>query len=178
MACDQISKGRKLSCKDQTGGIKYIDFAVYDDYGFVVANEAIATLPVLLTEVFRYEVKATVNTLTETATVNADNRTTEIVQALAVTLPKLSAESQVEVQALLAGTVIAFVWDYNGNVNVVGINNGADATTVTKATGGAGGDLSGYTIALEAKDNRLSPFLSPAAKTALKAIVSDEVIIP
>jgi len=177
MPCD-ITKGRKNTCKDQRGGIKMIDFAVYKDYGFVVASELITTLPVSLEEVFRYEVKATVNTLTETATVSADNRTTEIVQALAVTLPKLGAESQVEVQALLAGQVIAFVWDYNGNVNVVGIDSGADATTGTKVTGGAGTDLSGYTVALQAMDSKFSPFLSPAAKTALTALVSDEVVTP
>jgi len=166
----------KLSCKDQRGGIKIIDFAVYDDYGFTVAAEEIATLPVSLTEVFRYEVKATVNTLTETATVSIDNRTVEIVQALVVNLPKLSAERQVEQKALLAGRTVAFVHDYNGNVHVLGIESGVDATTGTKVTGGAGGDLSGYTVTLQAMSSSYSPFLSSAAKTALAALVSTEVV--
>ena len=90
MACS-VTKGRKLSCKDQRGGIKYIDFAVFKEYGFSVTAQEIAALPVLLTEVFRYEVKATVNNLAEAGTVNQDNRTTEVVATLSVTLPKLDA---------------------------------------------------------------------------------------
>jgi len=177
MACD-LAKGRLLSCKDQRGGIKRIDFANYSEYGFVVANGLVATLPVSLTEVFRYEVKGTANTLTETATTSLENRTTEIVQALAVTLPKLGAESQTELQALLYGRVVAFVHDYNGNVKVVGIDTGMDSTTAVSQTGGAGGDLSGYNITLQSMDDTFAPFLSPTAITALKALVSDEVVTP
>lgn len=178
MACESITKGRKLACKDQRGGIKMVDFAVYSDYGFTVTAEQITTLPVSLTEVFRYEVKGTTNTLTETGTVSLDNRTTEIVQVLPLTFPKLGAESQVQLRALLHGTVIAFVHDYNGNVNVVGIDSGMDATTGIKQTGGAGGDLSGYSITLQSMDSNFSPMLSSAAIIALNALVSDEVVNP
>lgn len=177
MACS-VTKGRKLSCKDQRGGIKYIDFAVFSEYGFSVTAQEIAALPVLLTEVFRYEVKATVNNLSEAGTVNQDNRTTEVVSTLSVTLPKLDASTEVEIQALAAGRTIAFVHDYNGNVKVMGIDSGADASGFTSATGGAGGDLSGYTITLTAMDSKLCPLLSSAAKTALEALVSDVVIEP
>lgn len=177
MAC-LITKGRTLSCKDQRGGIKQIDFANYSNYNFVVANQEIATLPVLLTSVFRYEVKATVNNLTETGTVNQDNRTTEVAQALAVTLPKLGKETEVELQALSAGRTIAFVHDYNGNVKVVGIDSGVEVATFTAVTGGAGGDLSGYTLSFMAMDSKLAPFLSTAAKTALEVLVSNVVINP
>jgi hypothetical protein len=177
MACS-VTKGRLLSCKDQRGGIKNIDFAVYSEYGFSVTGQEIATLPVLLTEVFRYEVKATVNNLAEAGTVNQDNRTTEIVSTLSVTLPKLDKETEVEIMALAAGRTIAFVHDYNGNVKVMGIDSGVDASGFTSATGGAGGDLSGYTITLTAMDSKLCPFLSAGAKTALDALVSDVVIEP
>lgn len=177
MACS-VTKGRKLSCKDQRGGIKNIDFAVFTEYGFTVVNQEIATLPVLLTEVFRYEVKATVNNLAEAGTVNQDNRTTEVVATLSVTLPKLDASTEVEIMALAAGRTIAFVHDYNGNVKVMGIDSGADASGFTAATGGAGGDLSGYTITLTAMDSKLCPLLSAGAKTALDALVSDVVIEP
>lgn len=177
MACN-VTKGRTLSCKDQRGGIKYIDFAVFSEYGFSVTAQEIVTLPVLLTEVFRYEVKATVNNLSEAGTVNQDNRTTEVVSTLSVTLPKLDAETEVEIMALASGRTIAFVHDYNGNVKVMGIDSGVDATGFTSATGGAGGDLSGYTITLTAMDSKTCPFLSSGAKTALEALVSDQVVNP
>jgi len=178
MACEEVTSGRKLPCNDQRGGIKYIDFVPFAEYGFVSTAEEIATIPAAITEVFRYEVKATTNTLTETATTSQDNGTTEYAGALAVTLTKINAPTQVQLKALLHGRAIAFVWDYNGNVNVLGIDSGVYGTTSTKATGGAGGDLSGYTLALASMDSRYSPLLTSAAKTALNALVSDVVITP
>ena len=172
MACE-ILKGRTLGCKDQRTGIKYVDFALYEGYTYTVASQEVATLPAGLTEVFRYEVKGAGNSLIETATVNNDNRTTEIVQALALNLPKLGKETEVELQSLLYGRVVAFIHDYNGNVKVVGIDSGLEATTSVMST-----ETSGYTIAMEAKDNNFAPFLASAAKTALLAVVSTQVVNP
>jgi hypothetical protein len=177
MACS-ITKGLKLACKDSRGGIKKIDFAIFDEYGFTVTAQEVATLPVTLTEVFRYEVKGTGNTLVETGTINTDNRTTEIAQVITAVFPKLNKDTEVQLQALEAGRVIAFVHDYNGNVKVVGIDSGMDATTSAGQTGGAGGDLSGYNITLQSMDSKRAPFLSTSAKTALEALVSDEVVEP
>lgn len=172
MACE-ILKGRTLGCKDQRMGIKYVDFAVYEGYTYTVVSQEVATLPAGLTEVFRYEVKGAGNSLIETATVNNDNRTTEIVQALALNLPKLGKETEVELQSLLYGRVVAFIHDYNGNVKVVGIDSGLEATTGVMST-----ETSGYTIAMEAKDKAFAPFLASAAKTALLALVSAQVVNP
>jgi len=172
MACE-ILKGRTLACKDSRTGIKYVDFAVYNGIAFTIANQEIATLPVGLTEVFRYEVKGAGNSLIETATVNNDNRTTEIVQVLALNLQKLGKETEVELQSLLYGRVVAFVTDYNGNVKVVGIDSGLDATTSVMST-----EVSGYTVALEAKDKIFAPFLSSSAKTALLVLISNDEVTP
>jgi hypothetical protein len=173
MSCDAITKGRLLPCKDSRIGIKLVDFAVYDGTVFTVSAQEIATLPVGLTEVFRYQVKATANNLVETATIDAEKRTTEIKQVLSLMLQKMSKESEVELLALTYGTVVAFIHDYNGNVWAVGIDTGLDATTSTKST-----DDGGYKITLEAVDTKFSPYLSIGAKTALEALVSDENITP
>lgn len=172
MACD-ILKGRTLACKDSRTGIRYVDFGIYDGDVYTVSAQEIATLPAGLTTVFRYEVKGAGNSLIETATVNNDNRTIEIVQALALNLPKLGKETEVELQSLLYGRVVAFITDYNGNVKAVGIDSGLEATTGVMST-----ETSGYTIALEARDNNFAPFLASAAKTALLALVSSQVINP
>jgi hypothetical protein len=47
---------------------------------------------------------------------------------------------------------------------------------MTKVTGGASGDLSGFTLAVNAEEKDNSPFLDNTTKTALKAIVSDVVV--
>ena len=172
MACD-ILKGRSLACKDSRTGIRYVDFGIYDGDTYTVSAQEIASLPAGLTEVFRYEVKGAGNSLIETATVNNDNRTIEIVQALALNLPKLGKDTEVELQSLLYGRVVAFIHDYNGNVKAVGIDSGLEATTGVMST-----ETSGYTIALEARDNNFAPFLASAAKTALLALVSAQVVNP
>lgn len=174
MSCDLITKGRTLSCKDNRIGIKYIDFANFDAANvYTVAGQEIATLPVGLEEVFRYQVKGAGNTLVETSTVDFDKRTTEIKQVLSLSLQKTTKESEVQLLALMYGVTTAFVHDFNGNVFAVGIDTGLDATTVTKST-----DDGGYKLTLEATDVKFSPFLSSAAITAEEALVSTDNVTP
>ena len=173
MSC-LISKGKLLGCKDQRGGYKNLYFANYDQYGFVVAAHEVTSLG-SLDEVFKYEVKATTNALTETGTSSEDNGTFLNAQSVAVTLPKLSADLQGQIQLICASRPYVFVEDYNGNILLLGATNGTMASC-TKVTGGAGGDLTGFTLAITAEEGNLSPFLNSAMKTALFALVSDVVV--
>jgi hypothetical protein len=115
-----------------------------------------------LEEVFKYEVKATTNALTETGTVSEDNGTFLNAQSLAVTLPKLGADLQAQIQLICAGRPQVFVEDYNGNIMLIGLTNGT-MTNCVKQTGGAGGDLSRiFTLTIAAEESNLSPFLNPS----------------
>jgi hypothetical protein len=58
---------------------------------------------------------------------------------------------------------------------LIGATNGT-MSNCTKVTGGAGADLSGYTLTIAAEESNLSPFLSPAMVTALKVMASDVVV--
>lgn len=177
MAC-KTQKSRKLACKDQRGGIKNkVIFANWAEYGFVVVNQKIADLPVSLTEVFAWEVKGTPNKLDENITVSEDNGTKEVAQTLNLVFPKLDADTEVELDAMAAGRTIAFVPDYNGNWKVVGIDSGLTTATANASTGGAGTDLSGYTLNLAAKDSKYAPFLDPSLVDALLALVVEDGII-
>jgi hypothetical protein len=173
MAC-LITKGKLLGCKDQRGGIKNLYFANYEDYGYVIAAQVLTDLGDL-TEVFKYEVKATTNALTETGTSSEDNGTFLNAQSLAVTLPKLGADLQAQIQLICAGRPQVFVEDYNGNIMLIGATNGT-MSNCTKVSGGAGADLSGYTLTIAAEESNLSPFLNTAAKEALMTFVSDQVV--
>lgn len=172
MACD-ITKGRKLGCKDSRIGIKYVDFALYNGAEFSVTGQEVATIPTAVDEVFRYEVKGTKNKFDSVPTINADTRTIEFKETLTLFLPKLSKESEVELHSLIYGRVYAFVHDFNGNVFVAGIDNGLDATTAPRST-----DTSGYEITMEAMETKYSPYLSSSAKTALTALVSTSNVTP
>jgi hypothetical protein len=82
---------------------------------------------------------------------------------------------QAQCQLICAGQPYVFVEDYNGNVMLVGAENGTMAS-MTKVTGGAGGDLSGYTLTITAEEKNNSPFLDATTKTALQTLVSDVVV--
>jgi hypothetical protein len=175
MAYCPITAGRLLNnCKNQRGGIKNLYFANYDNYGFVVAAQAVTDLGTL-DEVFKYEVKATTNALTETGTSSEDNGTYLVAQSLAVTLPKLAADLQAQVQLICQGRPFVFVEDYNGNIMLIGATNGT-MSNCTKASGAAGGDLSGFTLTITAEEGSLSPFLDAGAKTELATLVSEDVV--
>ena len=173
MAC-LITAGKLLGCRDQRGGIKNLYFANFADYGYTIAAQELTDLGDL-DEVFKYEVKATTNALTETGTSSEDNGTFVNAQSLAVTLPKLSADLQAQVQLICAGRPQVFVEDYNGNIMLIGATNGTMSNCV-KQTGGAGGDLSGFSLTIAAEESNLSPFLTGGMVTALYALVSNVVV--
>lgn len=170
MACD-ITKGRKRPCKDSRIGLKYVDFMPFGELAWGITAHEVPTLPAAISEVFRYDVKGAANNLVETGTVNTEQGTTEVKAAMNLALPKLTKESEVELQAMAYGRMIAFAWDYNGNCFVVGSDSGLDVTTFVKST-----DISGYTVTMEAIDKATSPYLSSSAKTALTALVSTDLI--
>lgn len=176
MAYCPITAGRLLNnCKNQRGGVKNLYFANYvSNTNFGISNQLVTDLSEV-TEVFKYEVKATTNALTETGTSSEDNGTYMVAQSLAVTLPKLAADLQAQVQLICQGRPFVFVEDYNGNILLLGATNGT-MSNCTKVTGAAGGDLTGYTLTIAAEEGSLSPFLDSARKTELATLVSEDVV--
>lgn len=174
MSCD-VTKGRKLPCKDQKAGIKALYFANYDNYAMVVASSVLTSLGTLA-DVFKWEVKGTGNTLTETANTSRDNGTTFFSQVVAASLTRLDAETQHEMKLLIWGRPLVFIEDYNGNIKLAGLDSGMEATGGTIVTGGASGDLSGFTLEMTGEEKDPAPFLNDGAKTALLALVSNTYI--
>lgn len=170
----EFAKGRKLPCKDQKGGIKALYIANYDAYGFTVANEIVSALGTLA-EVFKWELKGA-NTFTQTPTVSRDNGTSFFTQVVAATFPSLDADTQNELKLMMYGRPIVFIEDYNGNITIGGLENGMEMTGGSIVTGGASGDLTGFTVELTGDEKTGAPFLNASMKTALFALVSDVVV--
>jgi hypothetical protein len=173
MACDIITKGRKLACKDSRKGVKAFYFSPFEEYNFTVVGQEIATLPVSLTDVFKYEVKGEGNKFEDVPSVDLATRTTEFKETINMLLQKISKETEVELKALVFSTVVGFVEDFNGNIFVCGMTNGLDATTAPMST-----DTSGFSVTLEGMESTYAPLLSATAKTAFKALVSTAYVTP
>lgn len=168
-----ITSGRLLQRKNQTGGIKNIYFQ-NEAFDGTVAAQVVTSLGTL-DEVFRFEVKATTNALTETGTSSEDAGTFLNVISLAVTLPLLSPALQVQITEICQLRPVVYVEDYNGNIVLVG-QTGGTMSNCTKVTGAGRGDLTGFTLAIAAEEGALSPFLDATTKTALKTFVSNSNI--
>jgi hypothetical protein len=151
MACDFITAGKDLPCKDSVGGLKNVYFA---QYGIDIAkssDDSVASSEFTGSTFYQYELKGN-SSLTQNIQTSRENGTTAFEQVLELTLPKLSAADNQAIKLLAFGRPHIVVEDYNGNFFVVGREHGADVTGGTIVTGAAMGDLSGYTLTFTAME--------------------------
>ena len=159
MACD-LSLGRKEPCKDVVGGIKAVYFADFGDFGtvtYTTGTDIIDTLGSALT-VLQYDVKGN-SSFEQNITSSRENGTTFFEQTLNLTLHKLTKEDNKELKLMAYGRPHILVEDYNSNVFVMGLENGADVSGGTIVTGAAMGDLSGYTLTFSGMEKVPANFL-------------------
>ena len=160
MACD-LTKGRAVPCKDVVGGIYKVTFINYGDMGNIAfSNDEITDISGTFTA-YVYEVKGN-SSFEQTFNSSRENGTTFFTQTLNLTLPKLSKEDNKELKLLAYGRPQVVVQDYNGNAFMMGLNYGAEVTGGTIVTGAAMGDLSGYTLVLEAQEQLPANFIEGA----------------
>lgn len=177
MACDFITKGKKATaCMDSIGGVKNYYFALWGEYGMTVAAGEVSSLGTSLDQVFKYEVTGNANSLTETLNPSMENMTAFVTQVTSATFQGLNKDLQVQLSLLAKSRTLVFIEDYNGNIKLMGLTNGAYGSAGTAGTGAAKGDLSGYTIELTAEEKDYAPFLSSAAKATLFAAVEDTYV--
>ena len=157
MACD-LTKGRKVPCKDVVGGITRVWFVDFGDLGTVTqTDDAISDMTGTFTA-YQYDVKGN-SSLEQTITSSRENGTTFFEQALTLSLPKLSKEDNKELKLMSFGRPHICIEDYNGNFMLAGLENGADVTGGTIATGAAMGDMSGYTLNFSAQELKPANFI-------------------
>jgi hypothetical protein len=176
MACD-LTQGRKEPCKDVVGGIKKVYFTDFGDFGTVsYTDETITDMTGTFTA-WEYELKGN-SSFEQTVNASRENGTTFFEQTLNITLKKLSAADNKELKLLAYGRPHIAVEDYNGNVMVMGLDNGADVSGGTIVTGAAMGDLSGYTLTFTAQETSPAKFLtSPTAADPYDGMTSATVTV-
>ena len=160
---------------DSVGGVKNYYFALWGNYGMHIVMDEVLTIG-SLAQVFKYEVTGNANSLTETLNPSMENMTAFVTQVTSATFQGFNKALQVQLSLLAKSRTLVFIEDYNGNIKLMGLTNGAYGSAGTAVTGAAKGDLSGYTIELTAEEKGFAPFLSSDAKTALYAAVEDAYV--
>ena len=126
---------------------------------------------------YKYELKGN-SSFEQAVNSSRENGTTFFEQTLNLTLKKLSKEDHKEIKLLAYGHPHVAVEDYNGNVFLMGLENGADVSGGTIVTGAAMGDLSGYTLTLAGMEVKPANFVSgPTAADPFAGMTSATVTI-
>jgi hypothetical protein len=166
MACD-LSLGRLETCKDSVGGLKAVYFVNYGEFGAITYDntntdviDEIAGSP----DAYKYELKGA-STFTQNINSSRENGTTFFEQVLELTFKGLSVKDNKELKLMAYGRPHVIIEDNNGNFFLAGLEHGMDVTGGTIVTGGAMGDLSGYTLTLTGTEKVPANFLGDALST-------------
>lgn len=166
MAC-ALTKGRQEPCKDSVGGIKavyFVNFGVqptFDAGTEEVTDLQADSLGTAITA-YKYDIKAAGNTFEEAVQSNRDNGTTFWQQTLNLVLKKMTAADRKELKLLAYGRPHVVIHTNMGDALILGLYNGMEVTGGTAVTGGAMGDMYGYTLALTGMEKLPAHFLGSA----------------
>jgi len=164
MACN-LSAGRQEPCKESIGGLQGVYFINYTTGSFTTNAALSATPEGIITALpsgstlYYYELKGT-SAYTETVTTSRENGTTFFSQELTLNLKKLTNEMSTQLKLMAYGRPQVIVWTNNGDSFVGGLKLGMDVTAGTIQTGGALGDLYGYSVTLTGMEQLPAAFLS------------------
>jgi len=164
MAC-LLTSGRALPCKNSVGGLKAVYFADFGTLGEVTVASGEITAVAGTPDFFKFDIKGN-SSLETTINSSRENGTTFYTQTLNLTLTVLDKASQEEVKLLASSRPHVAVEDYNGNFFLLGLENGAEVTGGTIVSGAAMGDLSGFTLTLEAQEKNPANFTVSTIITA------------
>ena len=162
MSCN-LTAGRQEVCKDSVGGLQGVYFINFESGSFTKNGSGEIT-DLSGTTVYYYELKGT-SAYTETVNSSRENGTTFFSQETVLNLKKLTNEMTTQLKLLAYGRPQIIVWTNAGDALLVGEEHGADLTAGTIQTGGALGDLYGYSITLTAEEKNPAAFLSGSTST-------------
>jgi hypothetical protein len=175
MAC-LLTQGRQEVCKESVGGLQGVYFINYTTGSFTKNGSGQVTALPSGSTVYYYELKGN-SAYTETVNTSRDNGTTFFSQELTLNLKKLTNEMTTQLKLMAYGRPQIVVWTMNGEALLVGEREGADVTAGTIQTGGALGDLYGYSVTFTGMEQLPAAFLSGSTTTSPFAGLSTQPTI-
>lgn len=177
MSCD-ISLGRVTPCKDAVGGLDAVYFInqadlSYEDLTFDGTNTDVIASVTGSPVAYKWDLKGT-SSFTQNIVSSRENGTTYFEQVLELTFTHQDIYTHKQVKLLAYGNPKVIVKDNNGNFFLAGAKHGMDVTGGTVATGGAMGDLNGYTLTLTGMEQAPAFFFDATTESGL---TTDGVVI-
>ena len=161
MACD-LTKGRQEVCKESVGGLKGVYFLNYTTGSWdfdSTTGQITGSANLSGGTAYYYELKGT-SAYTETVNTSRENGTTFFSQELVLNLKKLTNDMTTQLKLMAYGRPQIFVHTNAGDTLLVGQEIGADVTAGSLQTGGALGDLYGYSVTFTGEEQFPAAFVS------------------
>jgi len=185
MACI-LSKGIKLDCSANTGGVEAIWITAVDDIATLTVNEVdgapasgdgtVTALTMDASKSFmKFETLRNSISFEQPSSINLENGSTFYTHTIQFTIPKQDVSKRNKIYQLAAGQqkVLVIVKDMNGNYWLSGVqSDGSTAlalqvSVANAMTGKAKSDMNGYDVTLTAELNTLAFSLSSTLATAV-----------
>jgi hypothetical protein len=168
MSC-ALTQGYTLDCADGIGGIKKIYVTELANKSTLTEASGVVTAFTLSSgkKFWAYDLIKETGNFTEDQTKSVANGTVFYDQKLTFTIRKLQASLQQELRLLAQNDLMIIVLDRNGIYWLLGKTNGVDLITRGGASGTAMGDMNGYTLNFEGKEERPMPQVSSGLIAAL-----------
>ena len=154
MSCTALTRGRSIDCRTSAGGVKAIYLAPLSAATLVVSNGEVTDFDLSPVDLFKYELKRGLASVTETIVGSTENGSIYYTPSVNIKLHKLTKEDQNEIKLLASQRLLVFA-ELNateGGKNVIlclGRNNGLELNSGTATSGAALGDMSGYDFTLD-----------------------------
>lgn len=156
MNCGSLTYGFDYECNEGTGGIK-LGSVLIAQWDNITASTVTAGVVTSLTQAgatnfYRYQVRKkragdTTEFVNDHSTGTAVATSTFILE-----LFKVSASKNVQLQLLMSKPLVIIYQDNNDVYHILGLNNGAEVTNVTRSIGKELTDMNGYTITVQHED--------------------------
>ena len=172
-----LTAGRNEVCKESVGGLQGVYFINYTTGSFTKdANGQVTALPSGST-LYYYQLKGT-SAYTETVNTSRENGTTFFSQQTTLNLKKLTNEMTTQLKLMAYGRPQIILWTLNGEALLAGEKEGCDVTAGTIQTGGALGDLFGYSVTFDGMEKEPAAFLSGSTvSSALGGLTQNFTIV-
>jgi len=158
MACNSsLTLPRTNPCDGQQGGILFVEFCDFNTLGAVTysvtpGEEDVITAFSGSPSWIKYDLNSTANNFVETQNTDADAGTTFYSSVLTLSLKQLDAQTQKELKLMAWGRPHIKITTRNGEIYIMGLNEGCKLGGATASSGGAIGEFTGYGLTLTSNE--------------------------
>ena len=178
--CNALTAGLTKSCETNSGGVKSIRIADFENVVTVtlgastapqVGDWVDAITMAASASFYKFETNKNVNLFQETVAIDMVAGTTFFNQVFTLVLSRRETTKRTAIDALIAGQkqLSLIIEDSNGNYWLSGLSEGSYVTAIDGGTGTAKADANGYTITFTAMEPLQAYGVDPTIVAAITA---------